>query len=190
MPDAVVQEAEIDRTGIDYKAKYNQSDAGQDTYTDYVIRNQYLKDGHTYQMGLSSPQTFKNASCAFVQLAAPTLIWIADWTAARSLLPPEIPSPQFLVNLLRTTSARNIYLEQWTLLDESLDTAGIVELDADGQIPTYRISGIYIYGCGNPQSELVKHIVFGLAPYIDQDGTIFRRVPNRSFLNADIIYSP
>ena len=158
-------------------------------YTDYVINNHYFRDGHVYQMGLTSPKSFKGASCAFVQLAAATLIWVADWTASRTGLPPEIPSPSLLLTIIRQASAA-LGFEQWILLDENVETAGITELEADGVTTDYRISGTYVYGCTNPQIELVKHLVFGLAPYIGQDGTLHRRVPDRTFLRSDIIYTP
>ncbi len=139
-------------------------------FTDCMTTNRYEKDGHVYMLPVSSPAGFAGISCAFVQLAAPTLIWIADWTVCCWTKQPPIPDP--------TPNSAN-----WVLLDEHYEPA-MIELGPDGITPLYRISGTYFYGCLNPNATTVKDIQFGRPPYVAD--TIDRSVPT-STLKQNLI---
>lgn len=118
-------------------------------YTDYIIRNMYETDGHIYQMGITSPGGFQGNSVAFVQLAAATLLWICEWTAARFNSKPNIPNP--------TPSDPN-----WVLLDTMVEPVSLV-LAADAATPYYRINGVYYYGHKNPAKA---QLTYGRPPWI------------------------
>ncbi len=139
-------------------------------FTDYMVSNRYEKDGHVYLLPISSPTPFNGQSCAFVQLAAPTLVWIADWTACCWTKQPQIPDP--------TPNSSN-----WVLLDEHYEP-GMLEMGPDAFSPLYRISGTYFYGCVNPNATTVNDIQFGRPPYISP--TVDRSVPT-STLKQNLI---
>ena len=103
-------------------------------FDDYVVINRFEKDRQIYALGVTSPSGFNGASVAFVQLASPTLLWIADWTAQKTGAQPEVPDPEA------------VDLTVWMLLDEHVEPRTI-ELRPDGATPIYRISGTYFYGC-------------------------------------------
>lgn len=131
------------------------SDGG--IFTDYLIRNRFEKDRHRYMLPVSSPGGFNGQSVAFVQLAAPTLLWICDWTAEKALSQPEVPDP-------------NCVPDDWILLDDHWEPAEVVPL-ADGITPIYRISGTYVYGHRNPDLNTWKDIFFGAPPWFDSSST-------------------
>ena len=133
-------------------------------YTDYMITNRYEFDKHVYMLGITSPTGFEGDSAAFVQLAAPTLLWIADWTAARFNKQPDIPSSSLLIN-----SSQGVH---WTLLDEHIEPV-MLTIGADATTPLYRISGTYVYGCRNPNPLLVRNIRFPRPPWL-------KDIPNRN----------
>lgn len=162
-----------------------------DQYTDYVINNRYERDFHRFMLPLTTPNKFRGAMVGFVQLAAPTLLWIADWTAARCNTPPEIPSPLLIVGILKKYSAEAAILsDDWIILDDHLETGGITDVAADGQIPNYRISGTYYYGCRDPSEDLYRDAIFGLAPFLQRsrDGAfkLHRRIPDE-VVRGDIL---
>lgn len=125
-------------------------------WTDFRCRNRYEKDGHLYMMGLSSPLGLQGQTCAFVQLTAPTLLWVADWTAARVGLPPRVPSPSVLL--------KN---PNWVLLDEHYEPTALT-LVADGTLPLYRLSGTYVYGHKKPDANTVLNLSFARPPWVDE----------------------
>ena len=122
-------------------------------WTDYRVFNHYEHDFHRYLLGLTSPNGFQGASCAFVQLAAPTLLWLADWTACRFGVPPEIPDPQLTVG-------------NWVLLDVHQELPGIIS-SPDAATPLYRISGTYVYGHKAPDADVWKDPVFPRTPWLE-----------------------
>lgn len=124
-------------------------------FVDYEVRNHYERDGHIYMAGLTSPTPFQGNSVAFFQLAAPTLLWIADWTAARFFQQPPIPDP-------------NSVGDNWILLDGHFTLADI-KPGPDSETPFYRITGTYIYGCKNPSSEITRELEFGRPAYLNAD---------------------
>lgn len=140
--------------------------------TDYLVRNRYERDRHTYLMPITSPDGFQGQSCAFVQLAAPTLLWIADWTAEKNGAVPEIPHP--------TPADPN-----WVLLDEHVEPNEIL-VGPDGQSPTYRISGTYVYGHRNPSAQIITNVAFARPPWIRQTTSI-RRTLTMADLESGIL---
>ncbi len=177
---------------LDNLALYRDENEPLDQYTDYVIKNQYHKGGNKWMLGIASPTGFQGDTVSFVQLALPTLIWVADWSAARANSPPEIPSPELVGKL----ASPDFNTNKWILLNKDIETVGIVELEADGRVPTYRISGTYIYGntqpsektLGSPNEGLHRDVRIGLAPYIEanEQTEIVRRIPD-SALKIGII---
>lgn len=126
------------------------------TYNDYQITNRYEKDGHIYMMGLTSPGgNPTTGTCAFVQTAIPTLLWISDWTACKWTDQPEIPNPVS-------------YNANWVLLDEHIETA-MMAVGSDGVTPLYRCTGTYTYGNVYPNAYLVNDISYGRPPYIEDN---------------------
>ncbi len=156
-----------DIADTDDLAQYNTT-GDSSLITDYEIMNKYEEDGHTYMMPVASQGGFQGISCAFVQLAAKTKIWIADWTACNFKTCPDIPDPY-------SVSSR------WVLLDVHLEDPKIT-VGADGATPLYRISGTYYYGCMNPGTNVFDDVVFGLPPWLQDSFT--RTVPLSALKNG------
>lgn len=133
---AVVTVGDIDFTPT-ADVKFRQ-DQGDGIYTDYQIVNRYEDDPNLFMGGVTSPGGFQGASVCFVQLAAPTLVWVCDWTACRAGSKPKVPDP--------TPSDPD-----WVLLKKSPETPAEM-LMPDGVSPLYRISGTYYYGHKDPQA--------------------------------------
>ena len=143
-------------------AAYVESEPENSTiFVDYMIMNRYEKDRHVYMMPLTSTTGFLGSSAAFVQLAAPTLLWIADWTACKYGNCPDIPDP-------------NTANTGWVLLDEFYEPA-MITVGADGVTPLYRISGTYVYGHVNPSDLTVNNINFARPPWLENSFT--RTIP-------------
>lgn len=152
----VVGEVEFD----DQKAKFLPASKGT-VWADFEMYNRYENDGHRYMMGITSPQGFNGASSAFVQLAAPTLMWVCDWTAMKQGDVPDIPDP--------------VAYGSWVLLDIHLELPD-VNVAADGVTPVYRVSGVYFYGNLAPNYNVFANVVFPKPPYLE-DGAGLRLVP-------------
>lgn len=103
----------------------------------YFIKNSYDTDQHVFQMGVTSPSGFNGSTVAFVQTAAPTLVWTCEWSARRQGSLPSIPDPIDLVD------------KEWVLLHTQIEPE-IVDVLPDGFTYVYTISGIYWYGHANP----------------------------------------
>lgn len=142
-------------------------------WDDYVLHGRYERDKHIYMMGVTSPNGFNGASVAFAQLAAPTILWIVDWTAARSNEKPSLPD-------------NTPYSNNWILLDEMIETDEIT-VAADGTTPEYRISGTYVYGCINPTPQLISSVSFGRPPWLQP---VFNQSVPTSLLEKGLIDSP
>lgn len=147
----------------DNDAKYIEITDG--IYTDYFIENSYEKDRHIYMDGITSPGGFQGASVAFFQLAAPTLLWICKWTAAKFAVSPLAPDS--------TSKDPN-----WVLLDDSLVTASFA-MASDGVTPLYRLSGVYVYGHKNPSAQISNNVVYPRPPWLED--VFDRTVPLNSF---------
>lgn len=147
-------------------------------WADYLLRNRYEKDGHVYMLGCTSPNGFGSNSdtVAFCQIACSTVLWIADWTAARFGSPPTIPDP----NIYQSRANNN-----WVLLDVHYDV-GNVTLPADGATPYFRISGTYYYGHKRPTVDITKLMAFPKPPWI---ANFFNRtIPSNDLFEKDLIY--
>lgn len=128
---------------------------------DMAVECRYEKDGHIYMLGLTSPTPFQGSSVAFVQLASPTLLFIADWTACKMGAQPEIPDP-------------NINDPNWVLLDDHWEpVAPTVPADILNRV--YRISGCYVYGHRNPAILTYQNVTFPLKSWMQN--SIDRTVP-------------
>lgn len=101
-------------------------------FEDYYIINRYEIDRHVFMMSVTSPVGFNGNTASFVQLGAPTMIWICDWTAEKTGEQPEAPTYE--------TEDENAIL-----LDAHFEPAQII-VKADTQTPRWRISGTYVYG--------------------------------------------
>ncbi len=143
---------------------------GGTIFTDYVIKNQYERDGHIYMMPVASPGGFNGNSVAFCQLASPTLLWICDWTASKKLTQPEIPDPE-------------INSPDWILLDILPETMQVA-VGADGVSPQYRISATYVYGHTNPSANVFNDICYPRPPWLED---LFSRTMPASKLLPNLI---
>ena len=135
-------------------------------WTDYIVKNRYENDLHRYMMTITSPGNgVANASpglgnaltvlagAAFVQLGAPTLLWISDWTASRFREKPTVPQPEPPAG------------SPWVLLDKHYETMTL-NVAPDGVTPLYRINGTFVYGHKNPSEETVLNINFSRPPWM------------------------
>jgi hypothetical protein len=168
MPDAKVSFAEWDWTDEEalFIKQPEDSSLSPEIWVDYEIRNRYVKDGHLYMMGTTSPVNTANTdTAAFVQLARPTVLWITDFTASRFNHPPTVPHPDPENN-------------DWVLLDVHYDLPQIT-VPADGQSPYYRISGTYFYGHVRPPTDTFSLAVFPRPPWLDD-------LPDRMFNSSEI----
>lgn len=129
--------------------------------TDYMIHSGFEKDHHVYMLGITSPQGFQGDSVAFVQLAAPTMLYVVRWTASRWGQIPKAPDPYMIGN-------------GRILMDEHYDTVPIL-VNAGGQVPLYRWSGVFIFGAKAPKKRGVDEVSFPRHPDI---ADVFNRVPS------------
>lgn len=139
---------------------FNQGDS-QSVITDFRIKHHYQRDGHVYQLGITSPSGFKGQSAAFVQLAAPTLLWVVDWTGCRFYQKAMIPDPDAIES-------------GWVLLEAWLEPFMVV-IAANGTTPLYRCSGVYIYGHKNPGPKIYNNTAYPVAPWVN-DTSIIRTI--------------
>lgn len=121
-------------------------------WADYRVFHRYESDLCRYMMGVASPQGYRGSSVAFVQLHAPKVVWIVDWTACKEGAQPNVPDP-FSVG------------SQWVLLDVHLESA-MLGLKPDGQTVVWRLSGTYFFGHRNPgDGTAYSTSVFNIAQY-------------------------
>lgn len=154
----------------DTDAKFIANGPGDDVPTRFLLKNRYERDRHIYMMGITSPNGFQGAKTAFVQLASPTLLWISDWTVARFNKKPRIPSSTLLD-------------PNWVLLDEIPETDAIT-VGPDGTNPLYSVSGIYVYGCRNPDANVYNNVTFPRPAWL---ADVFIRTINSSDLEQGLI---
>jgi len=150
--------------------------------TSYEIRGRYEKDQHTYMLGLSKAGLQGGtplATVAFVRLANPTLLWVADWTAAKLGTQPILPAPNLVFLQSNGPSGG------WVLLNEHYETAKITTT-SDGATPVYRISGTYIYGQLLPAEATAENMIFPKPPWLDPYNTLDRSVPLDNFAQGII----
>jgi hypothetical protein len=135
-------------------AKYNESNIDKfAVWTDYAIENHYIDDQGIFVMPVTSPGGFQSASVGFVQINAPTLLWVCDWTACRFNVQPDIPS--------KTPSDSN-----WVFLHATPVTRNLV-IAGDGVTPLYRITGTYVYAHKNPTSDVFDKVQYPRPPWLE-----------------------
>ena len=146
---AVVSVGPVDIAG---PSKFQIQTAGTQ-YTDFVFKSKVCKDRRIHNLGVTSPGGFAGSSTVFVQLSAPTLLWVMRWTACRFGQIPEVPEPEPQSG------------STWVLLKDSYEP-GTVVLGTDGATGLYRISGTYLYGARNPQPATVLNLRFSVPPWL------------------------
>ena len=131
-------------------------------YVDYQVNNHFERDHHIYMAGMTSPTPFNGQSVAFFQLAAPTLLWIADWTTARFFQQPDIPDP-------------NAVSSEWILMDGHFVLHDIKPAK-DGISPLFRITGTYVFGIKNPGSTFTDGIVYPKPAWLSVENDLPRTI--------------
>ncbi len=178
VPAAIIS---VSKVGFDDPAGvWNITGPADEIWNDFLITSRYENDLHRYMAGVSSPSGFNGGTAAFLQLAAPTLLWVVDWTASRYGTQPEVPDP-----FLSGTSP-GLGTSNWVLLDIILEP-GVMEVSPDGNSPFYRISGIYVYGHMVPDANPFVNINF-TNPFFLQDA--FDRTMPLSKLQKNLITAP
>lgn len=156
VPNVTVSVGQIQAS--DFNANYKTPTVGKTT-TDYRIRNRFVRKSNRYAAGITSPNGFQGASVAFFQLAAPTLIWVSEWTACRMGEIPDVPDSE----------SRDA---NWVLLDEYVEPY-MTSPGPDGVTFVYRISGVYTYGKKNPSKvATVMDVGFALPPWVERPPTV------------------
>lgn len=149
VPVVVVQDLE----GYEFSSPINEEgDIG--VWSDYRIRNRYEKSQGRYMLGITSPNGFQGAEAAFVQLSAPTLLWISSWTASKLGEKPVIPNPANVPS-------------DYVLLYETPVTE-MITVTGDGN-KVYRISGTYVYGKKNPADQVFNDVKYPQPPWLVPD---------------------
>ena len=136
-------------------------------FTDYVCNQRFEQDRHVYMLPIASPTGFGGNTAAFVQLAAPTLLRIVDWTAARLNQQPVVPDPQSLD-------------PDWILLDVLPETA-MITVAVDGVTPLYRISGTHVYGHRRPSDFAYNNVTYARPPWLRDQFEFGRKMPLGNF---------
>lgn len=143
------------------------NDAG--IFTDYIVRNKYLKPQNVWMSSITSTTGFNGNSVAFFQLGAPTLLWIADWSALKVGIQPQAPS--------RVPLSRG-----WQLLYEYIEPVMIIT-GGDGIVPLFRLNGIYVFGQIAPSTETLNNVYYPLPPYLDPNKFSRTQPVNRMLRN-------
>lgn len=169
----------------DYDAKFIE-DGSQNVYLDYRIESKYEKDYHAYMMPTAKWQPLEpkvkkkegatisasyaqDPTVSFVQMAAPTLLWIVDWSCSRINEKPKIPNSTLAYNY------------GWILLAEHYEPA-MMRIAADGVAPVWRISGTYVYGHVNPSLVCTDDIIFTRPPWLED--FVERNFPRELVVNG------
>jgi hypothetical protein len=160
----------------DTDAKYALDVQGDGLYTDTLIRNRFEKDHHKYLLPLASPNGFQNRSAAIVQLAAPTLVWISEWTIAKLNSKPAVPNPE-------SQNPKWHLISAGPSIGESYELPSLM-LAPDGTSILYRVSGVYVYGCTNPAQTTLEDMNWPRPPWIQDD---FDRGLSNSLLTPNLI---
>lgn len=180
----IVSEVPVDDNAGTINITGNQSQV----WTDFRIRSRYETDKHRYMAGITSPGPIGTTgpltivggaaptpTVAFFQLAAPTKLWIVEWTACRYNVEPDVPDP----NITTSPGTQN----PWILLDVILEP-GMVVIARDGESPMYRISGTYVYGNQTPNAKSILDVNFTRPPWLND---IFQRKIPITVLQQNLI---
>ena len=150
----------------DNAAKFQVSRNG--VYVDYRIMSRYENDRRICMMGITSPDGFAGGTAAFIQLAVPTLLWLVDWTASQAGAQPVFPD---------STPGST----RWVLLDRLIEPSMVTVLTG-GNVPLYRISGTYVYGCINPSDNTLADVAYGRPPWLMD--SFLRTIPSNATLQG------
>lgn len=129
---------------------------GASIWTDYTVFNRFEKTHNKFNLGLTSPAGYKGRTTATCQTANPTLLWICEWMACRTLEKPLIPS--------KTPCS-----DDWQLLDDHYEPA-MQKVAADGVTPVWMIRGVYVYAHKNPTEEPETYMSFPKPPWLREMG--------------------
>lgn len=149
MPEITVTGGEIPPDSLN--SKYVEEDSRQHVH--YMAFNNYDHWEGIHMVGVTSPQGFAGQSTAFVQLCAPTLVWVFKWTVSTFGDKPKIPDP--------TPMGAG-----WVLL-QRLPEIPMVTAGIDGQTPLRRITGTYVYGKKNPSADPFKDASFPRPAFLE-----------------------
>lgn len=161
----------------DAESKFINDKVPSGVVVDYRVRSIYESDKHRYMLPVTSPDGFQGDSVAFVQLASPTLLWVVDWTASRAATPPDVPAADIVARAaLRGAVLGGAGLageglqatREWVLLDQHLEP-NMITVMTEGNIPLYRISGIYVYGHRRPNADVAKNIKYPRPPWLKDE---------------------
>lgn len=140
-------------------------------FDEFIINSRFEGDGHRYMLGITSETGFQGSSVAFVQLASPTLLWIADWTVLVKAT-MRIPDP-------------DVPIQDWVLLDDHVESVAVVP-NPDGITPLYRISGTYVYGHKNPKAKTYENVTIPRLPWV-KDGVFQTTILSSNLDNTLLI---
>jgi len=155
--------------GLSYPDTSFKRPTDNSVWGDYKLRNHYIKDGRTWMMGVTAPPNYNGDTAAFVQLAMPTLLWICEWTALRSVTRPLIPNPTLVGS-------------EWVLLDEYY-APFMIGTAVDQITPLYRIAGRFVYGHKRPSAATIDNVRFPLPPWLDD---VFNRTVTQDMLAPNL----
>jgi hypothetical protein len=122
-------------------------------FTDYIVENKIVERPHVYMLPICGDVASGEDTCAFVQLARPTLTYVVDWTAMRMDRQPTIPDPLAVSG-------------DWVFLGKEAETRN-VDVMGDGSTEMYRISGTYYYGRKKFDQEAMNYLRYGQPPYLE-----------------------
>lgn len=137
------------------------------------IRSRFEKDPNIYMMPISSPNGFQGQSVAFVQVAAPTLLWIVEWAVSRWRNSPTAPNP-------------SVNDSNWVLLNDYWSPDDAKE-GQGGDIPFFALRGRFVYGHKNPDPSTWHNVTYPRCPWIED---IFSRAIPDSSLEQGLIDAP
>lgn len=142
-------------TQDDAQGQFTSLGTNSDIFVDYMIVNRYERDQHVYMGGVTAPFAFQGSpggTVSFVRLAAPTLLWIADWTASKWGAQPEVPDPTQID-------------PNWVFMDCNFELT-MLNINPNGTTALYRVSGYYVYGHRNPSALILPNLAFPRPPWL------------------------
>ncbi len=137
---------------VDYSATGVNDETGAAHTVDTMMYSCYPAEQQVYMLPVTSPDGFAGQTCAFVQLAAPTLAWVFDWTIMREGSQPAIPDP--------TPQDTD-----WVLLCATPEPM-MQTVQIDGNTPVYRMSGTYVYGRRTAPANPYTAVCYPRPPWV------------------------
>lgn len=111
-----------------------------------------------------------------MKLSTSTEVLVCTWTGCQWNDVPNAPDPESLSS-------------NWVLLDDWWEAVTIITA-SDGTTPLYRLSGVFIYGCLDPNILTWQDVEFPLAPWLDPSKFPVRFVSQADLLKTIITTSP